>query len=95
MEISHIFLGGRENLKNSSYSSRSVIVEGLASSRIGARTLIDLHAEEPFGKVVSSFGQNGNVEVQIHPSTFSPENNAVVNLKLFKPFKLGYQGAFH
>jgi selenocysteine-specific elongation factor len=82
-------------VKNSSYSPRSVIVEGLSSSKIGAHTIINLHAEEPFGKIVSSFGQNGNVEVQIHPSNFKPENDVAVSLKLYKPFKLWYQGAFH
>jgi len=82
-------------VKNSSYSSKSVIVEGLASSKIGAHTLVDLHAEEPFGKVVSSFGQNGNVEVQIHLPSFNPENDVDVHLKLFKPFKLRYQGTYN
>ena len=81
-------------VKNTSYSPTSVIVEGLASSKIGAHTLINLHAEKPYGKIISSFGQNGNVEVRTHPTISKSELGSVVRVKVFKSFSLNYSGAF-
>ena len=55
-------------IKNPTYSAKSVIVEGWAQSLKGAQTLINQTACAPLAKIVSTFGQKGNVEVLINTS---------------------------
>ena len=58
MKIKH----GR--VKNLEHSDHSVIVEGLAQSIEGARTILKKKCELPFGRIISTFGTKGNVEVE-------------------------------
>jgi selenocysteine-specific elongation factor len=79
------------NIKDAKYRTSSVIVENLALSVEGAHTILNLEAEKPFGKIKSTFGKKGNVEVLIRDN--SEEKNlitkdTVVYLKLYKKFKL-------
>ena len=79
------------NIKDAKYRTSSVIVENLALSVEGAHTILNLEAEKPFGKIESTFGKKGNVEVLIRDNL--EENNliteeTIVFLKLYKKFKL-------
>jgi selenocysteine-specific elongation factor len=46
-------------IKNSEYSHTSVLVEGLARSKEGAKTLVNRVLEPPFGKITAIFGGKG------------------------------------
>lgn len=79
------------NIKDPKYRTSSVIVENLAASVEGAHTILNLEAEKPFGKIKSTFGKKGNVEVLIR-NNFVEKNlitkDTIVSLKLYKKFKL-------
>ncbi len=82
-------------IKNPNYSNSSMIVEGLSKSRIGAQSIIGQILENPFGEIISVFGQKGNVEV-----SYSKELNAHIEigekvyLKLYKRINIEYSRSY-
>ncbi|MHA1511822.1 MAG: EF-Tu/IF-2/RF-3 family GTPase [Promethearchaeota archaeon] len=78
-------------IKDAKYRTSSVIVENLALSVEGAHTILNLDAEKPFGKIKSTFGKKGNVEVLIRENLGEKipiTKDTIVSLKLYKKFKL-------
>jgi len=78
-------------IKDAKYRTSSVIVENLALSVEGAHTILNLEAEMPFGKIKSTFGKKGNVEVLIREKLEEKipiTKDTTVFLKLYKKFKL-------
>ena len=78
-------------IKDTQYRKSSVIVENLASSIEGAHTILNLEAEKPFGKIKSTFGKKGNVEILISENLVEKipiTKDTIVSLKLFKKFKI-------
>ncbi|QEE14905.2 GTP-binding protein [Promethearchaeum syntrophicum] len=78
-------------VKDAQYRVSSVIVENLASSIEGAHSIINLIAEKPFGKIKSTFGKKGNVEVLIRENfkeKMPITKETTVSLKVFKKFQV-------
>ena len=78
-------------VKDAKYRTSSVIVENLVSSIEGAHTILNLEAEKPFGKIKSTFGKKGNVEVLIRDNLEEEipiTKETTVSLKVFKKFKV-------
>ncbi|MHA1475902.1 MAG: GTP-binding protein, partial [Promethearchaeota archaeon] len=78
-------------IKDAKYRTSSVIVENLVFSVEGAHTILNLDAEKPFGKIKSTFGKKGNVEVLIRENLGEKipiTKDTIVSLKLYKKFKL-------
>ena len=78
------------------YSPNSVIVEGLAASLKGAQSILNMKTELPFDKILSTFGQKGNVEIKINKIRADLEslNQNEVELHLFKEIKLNYSKSY-
>ncbi|WP_371801999.1 selenocysteine-specific translation elongation factor [Candidatus Lokiarchaeum ossiferum] len=78
------------------YSPNTVIVEGLAASLKGAQSILNLNAEPPYDKIVSSFGQKGNVEVRVNKTQLNllSSGQNEVELQLFKDIKLDYSKSY-
>ena len=83
-------------VKKPDYSPNSVIVGGLAASLKGAQTVLNLRAESPFGKIVSTFGQKGHVEILIDKTEGSTDflNGTEVELRLFKEIQLNFTKSY-
>jgi selenocysteine-specific elongation factor len=83
-------------VKNAAYSDHSVIVEGLAASVEGARTMLNKICDPPFGKILSTFGSKGNVEVEfIANETYSvAEVGQSVKLKIRKEYSLDKKASY-
>ena len=78
-------------IKNAKYRTSSVIVENLALSVEGAHNILNLEAENPFGKIKSIFGKKGNVEVLIRENLENKipiTKDTIIFLKFYKKFKL-------
>jgi selenocysteine-specific elongation factor len=80
-------------VKNPSYSAKSVVVEGLAQSLIGAQRIVNSVANPPFSKITSTFGQNGNVIVDVL-APHKCEKGEEVFLKIVKDFELDFSKSY-
>lgn len=78
------------------YSQNSVIVEGLAASLKGAQSILNLNTEPPYEKIISTFGQKGNVEIQVDKTNLESLSSSKneVELHLFKEIKLNYSKSY-
>lgn len=76
-------------IKHPDHSASSVIVEGLSQSIEGARSLLGLSCEPPFGKIINYFGAKGNIEVEVKEnSSPKPKKGDSVELRIYKIFHL-------
>jgi hypothetical protein len=73
-------------IKHPDHSPTSVIVEGLSLSLEGAKLLIGLHCESPFGEILRTFGSKGNLEVNILNNSSKIEKGQEVLLKIYKHY---------
>lgn len=77
-------------VKNATYKPNSIIVSGLSQSKTGAETLLQKQIQKPYGRVISTFGQKGNVEIQIERNGEKSEikNGDSVILEELIPFEI-------
>ncbi|MHA1601651.1 MAG: selenocysteine-specific translation elongation factor [Promethearchaeota archaeon] len=76
-------------VRNPKYSTNTVIVENLTQSFKGGQSLLNKFAEPPFSKIVSTFGQKGNLEIKLDPNRDPAEKISTgmkVEVKLVKEF---------
>lgn len=66
------------HVKNAQYGTNTALVEGLAQTKQGADTLINRTLENPFEKIISSFGNKGVVVVKIR--NIAKNENSTSNL---------------
>ncbi|TFG17265.1 MAG: GTP-binding protein [Promethearchaeota archaeon] len=90
----HYIKTKRGKIKNPQYSDTTILVEGLAQSKEGAKTLIQSKLEPPFGIITNIFGGKGVVVAE------KPKNHAcaigdIVSLRLQRSIKISKNKSYN
>ncbi len=81
-------------IKNPQYSDTTILVEGLAQSKEGAKTLVQTKLENPFGIVTNIFGGKG-VVVAEKPQNHTCAIGDIVQLRLQRSIKISKNKSYN